>query len=215
MMSRYKNLLKLLTIILLCSIVGGCASLEPTIPNEQYTGPYPSVLNAFADKNPLLANELAKLPEFQDGISEEEVATLEKLMRVYDDNPDAFDRAFERMYQVGIPEIRKYCSPLQATYWISQKNANSLKPLIERYNIKAIIAIGWEFYDRDKWKDSGDVIDRLNAPELVQYWFLNNFTYDWSKFWLTAPSAYPSQQRQLLKLKKEYALMLLISLIPA
>ncbi len=203
MMSRYKNLLKLLTIILLCSFVGGCVSLEPTMPNGRYSGPYPSELNAFADKNSLLANELVKLPEFQDGISEEEVATLEKLLRVYDDNPDAFDRAFERMYQVGIPEVRKFCSPLQASFWISQQNIDGLKPLIENYNLKKLLDEGWRFYKPGPlWKDPVEIIDRLNAPELVQYWFVRNFMYDWSKFWVTAPSALPQSVKRTIKTKK-------------
>jgi hypothetical protein len=207
-MSRYKNLLILLSIILLSSFAGGCGgvsletAIEPTIPNQQYSGRLSSVFNAFADKNPLLANELAKLPAFQNGVSEEEMATLETLMRVYDDNPDAFDRAFAQMYKVGIPEVRKYCSPLEAAYWIAQKNADSLKALIKKYNTEVFLANGWEFYDQAKWKNSGDVIDRLNAPELVQFWFLNNFTYAWRKFWIRTSSAGPQSAATTLRTKK-------------
>lgn len=52
-----------------------------------------------SEKNGLLAGELGKLPELQDGIASSEAAALEKLMKLYEDNPNAFDHAFQEMYQ--------------------------------------------------------------------------------------------------------------------
>ncbi|MBT8352598.1 MAG: hypothetical protein KJO26_15375 [Deltaproteobacteria bacterium] len=200
--SSFWNLSRFIIILVFSLQFSGCASLDPSKPNLPYAGnTCPPVLNELADKNPLLAHELAKLPELQDDISEEEVTTLEQLMKVYNDNPEAFNKAFEQMYQVGKPEVRKYCSPLQAIFWLSQQNADGLKPLIENYKTKVLLAVGWEFYNKERWKDPADVIDRLNAPELVQYWFINNFTYDWSKFMIRAPSAYPQTASTTIKIK--------------
>lgn len=74
----------------------GCAVSKPNTPN---LGPYPSGFNELAHKNPLLAEELGKLPELQDGISEEEVAALGKIVEAYNDDPDAFEAAFIEMYK--------------------------------------------------------------------------------------------------------------------
>ena len=123
MKPQYNTPLNLVVAILLCFIAGGCTSLEsivlePTVPNEPYSGPYPSSFNELADKNPLLAHELAKLPELQDGISEEEALALSVIVKLYNDDPVAFETAFSKMYKIGIPEVRKYCSPLQALFWL-------------------------------------------------------------------------------------------------
>jgi hypothetical protein len=66
----------------------------------------------------LLAQEIGKLPEIQDGISDSEAIALEKLCDLYMKNPENFNKTFEKMYQVGKPEVRRYCSPLQAVYWL-------------------------------------------------------------------------------------------------
>jgi len=95
--------------------LSGCAT---TIPNIPFAGPYPQCFNELSAKNPLLANELAKLPESQDGISNDENKALGKLVTLYNKNQGAFDKAFQEMYQIGKPEVRKYCSPLQAFYWL-------------------------------------------------------------------------------------------------
>ena len=118
MKPHYKTLLNMIVAILLCSICSGCTSLGPTVPNEPYSGPYPSFINELADKNPLLAQELAKLPELQDGFSEEEIIALERIVELYKNDPNRFNAAFSKMYQVGIPKVRRYCSPLQAFFWM-------------------------------------------------------------------------------------------------
>ena len=73
---QYYTILNLLSVILLCSIFGGCTSIGTTKPNDLYPGPYPTEFSDFSVKNPLLAQELVKLPEFQDGISEKEATAL-------------------------------------------------------------------------------------------------------------------------------------------
>jgi len=35
----------------------------------------------------------------------------------------------DKMYQVGIPEVRKYCSPLQALFWLACENRIQAQPL--------------------------------------------------------------------------------------
>jgi hypothetical protein len=213
--------------------------------------------------NPLLASEIRKLPEFQDGIAIQEEKALYALVELYADNPKIFSNAFEQMYQVGIPEIRKYCSPLQALFWLiedgKEKEINELlKPYTRKlnaYTIDRLLKKAWIFdksaeieptkkvlqltqdeaqsiiseLSKDKqdfykdmshetindtlfrqykgipgyfpkeirktiksylkqipnenyknyvrWKDFNTVLDRLNSPELVDYWIWNNIKY--------------------------------------
>ena len=61
-----KNGTKLLLGLYFVAVFFGCAASKPNTP---YPGPYPSGFNEVASKNQLLAEELGKIPELQDGIS--------------------------------------------------------------------------------------------------------------------------------------------------
>jgi hypothetical protein len=67
-----------------------------------------------------LARELGKLPELQDGVDQDDLEALRVIRTVYRENPKEFDAAFAEMYKVGKPEVRRYCSPLQALYWLAE-----------------------------------------------------------------------------------------------
>jgi hypothetical protein len=252
MMSQYKTRLKLIFTILLCSIVGGCATFGPTIPNTPYKGPYPTSFDKLSLKNPLLAQEIGKLPELQDGISESESTALDHFVRLYSNNTKLFDKAFQEMYQVGLPEVRKYCTPLQALYWLVEDGkVDELHSQIHNYSLRNLLSSSWNFnvrfelealdlseqeaqeivdainkdviwyakyqetakdvvklcynknpndiplkyreliengnnykitkvqFDRNnlRWKDYNIVIDRLNAPELLDYYIYRNISY--------------------------------------
>ena len=104
------------------SLLSSCASLGPFKPNTPFVGVLPSSFQYVEKRNPLLATELRKLPEVLSGNGE----GLEGVIELYDSMPDTFDRVFARMYgeksedawAVGYPEIRQYCTPLQALYWL-------------------------------------------------------------------------------------------------
>lgn len=245
MMSKYNTLLKLAAAFLLCSILEGCSL--PTKPNEPYSGPYPSGFNELSNKNPLIAKELAKLPELQDGISEEEATSLDNLVKLYDANPDKFEKAFEQMYKLGIPEVRKYCAPLQAVFWLSEDGKHEeIKKIVFSYSLENLLEKAWNFdaaavpdaqilqaihgindptirqqytdywkvignlrlqkllvidlkyiekvvskdareiiknfkTENPKWSDFTTVTERLNAPELVDYYEQRRLTY--VKYW--------------------------------
>ncbi|NQV00472.1 MAG: hypothetical protein HQ538_07065 [Parcubacteria group bacterium] len=229
-------------LIVVALAFAGCAT--PTKPNIPYSGPIQG-LDKIAQRNHLLATELRKLPEIQDGVSAEERDALEKIVELYDRFPDKFDEAFEQMYQVGMPDVRKYCSPLQALFWLVEDGNTSLcNQVINEYDLRTLIIGGWtteesigvhskiEEADKleemcidqalkeeifpyvlpeevineaikypekfgmkeykglglideqlknheKKWGDFDTVVDRLNAPELIDYYEKNNFTYDY------------------------------------
>jgi hypothetical protein len=231
----------IVTVILFC----GCAS-QPNIP---YPGAYPAKFNELAQKNPLLSQELAKLPEIQDGISAPEAAALDTIVELYNNNPDVFDKAFDQMYQIGLPNVRKYCSPLQALFWlaIDGEEPERITNILVNFSLKELLAKAWEEFemlfktekqifeiingitdenerkiyiddlkDRNfermqkfilmdfkrnpaifsrptrkkikqairlskktqRWKDFSLVIDRLNAPELLDFYINKNIRYE-------------------------------------
>lgn len=230
----------------LCVFLSACASFGPTKPNQVFEGPYPPSYYELAGKNFLLAQELGRLPELQDGISPPEATALEQIGVLYDRDPATFSSAFQQMYQVGNSEARKYCSPLQALFWLAEDGElrEETNPLVD-YSLVRLLFEAWKFderflklsltdiktvlsgiADRDlrkyysesihdsrlqehihrmilsdvkttptlfskeareiikkssiensRWKDFHDVIARLNAPELVDYYTKNNFHY--------------------------------------
>jgi len=226
-------------IYFLWAILLGCS----TTPNLPYQGSgYPSSFAKLALNKRLLANELGKLPELQDGISEKEARALDAIVKFYHENPDAFDSAFKQMYQIGLPEVRKYCSPLQALFWLAESGEiEEKKDLIKGYSLEQLLDMSWKFenssrisklqiaeiidgiknekmrndylgyskrlptniivrfinedYNRNKcaftkeakkiiddikdprWNNFDVVIERLNAPELIDYYERRRFNY--------------------------------------
>jgi hypothetical protein len=141
-MPQYNTVLKLVVTILLYSIVGGCTSSGPSKPNTAHQGSYPISFNELSAKNSLLAQEIAKLPEIKNGISKTDATALEKLCSLYAENPESFDAAFKQMYQIGIPEIRKYCSPLQAVFWLALDGKLEAE-IITEYSLHALLSKAW------------------------------------------------------------------------
>jgi hypothetical protein len=176
------SIVKLFNYVLVVIVLLNCASSTPTKPNIPYAGPYPTSFKVLTESNPLLVQELGKLPEIQDGISLTEIVSLDKLAKLYDRDKIAFDRTFEKMYEAGIPETRKYCSPLQALFWlIEDGNIEGIN--IVEYSQKVLIFEAWlkkGFENNDekgRWQDFGIVTDRLNSPELIEFYIRWNFTH--------------------------------------
>ena len=90
------HLSKFIIIFVLTLYLSGCASLGPTKPNLPYAGnAHPAVLNELAQTNPLFVQELGKLPEIQDGISEKEMSVLNDIVELYRSDQENFDNSFK------------------------------------------------------------------------------------------------------------------------
>jgi hypothetical protein len=167
---QYRSSLSLVYAISLCLLITGCASLQPTMPNEPYSGPFPPSFSALAQQDRLLSREIAKLPEIQDGVSGNDTIVLEKLVKLYDSDPGAFEIAFEAMYQTGIPETRKYCSPLQALFWIiDEGNMDVAQDVIRNYSLKKLLTSAWNFQIKPiAFSDEqlSEIIDNMNDKQL-------------------------------------------------
>jgi hypothetical protein len=161
--------------------LSSCTSFGPTKPNDSFNGPYPDNFKQLFYNNKLLAKEIGKLPEIQDGISDIEAKAIELICKLYAEDPDSFDKAFKQMYQVGKPEVRKYCSPLQALYWLALddklKQADISDYALTGLLNKAWYMPGFELDGTGRWDDFNDVTERLNSPDLVDYYVSRNFSY--------------------------------------
>jgi len=102
------------------------------------------LLAEIAEKNSLLALELAKLPEVKNNISRKQVESLKNILSLYEIDPVVFNKAFDQMYQEGIPEKRKFCTPLQALFWFSGKARFSKQhnPLLD-YDLEILLNKAW------------------------------------------------------------------------
>jgi hypothetical protein len=179
---NFWHLLRFIIILVLPLSILGCA-VGPTKPNPPYAGnTYPTVLNELAQANPLLGNELGKLPELQDGISETEMSALGDIVELYKSDPANFVNVFNEMYKVGLPKSRKYCSPLQALYWLVEDGKiDTFHTQIEDYSLNKLLYASWDFNEPDKnierWSDFNSVTDRLNAPKLLNFYINGNIYY--------------------------------------
>ena len=157
-----------------------CSSIGPTRPNEPYPAPYLDSLDRLSEKNPLLAKEIGKLPELQDGISSKDAHAIDNILEMYSKNPNAFENSLAEMYKIGIPEVRRYSSPLQALYWLAEDNRTeeATSFLANDFSLKTLLNLAWNFNDQ-RWQDFYVVMDRLNSPELIDYYERSRFHYDY------------------------------------
>lgn len=135
-------------------LIGCVTASGPTKPNITYSGPYPERFSIIQQANPVLATELGKLPEIQDGIDAADEKALNTIVDLYQGNRTKFDQMFTEMYEEGRPEVRKYNSPLQAFYWIlSDYDESYAKKLISKYSSKELLQFGWNFSKnaRESW----------------------------------------------------------------
>lgn len=192
-------------IFLICLL--GCYSYLPTKPNPANTD-YPGY-DEFRVSNPLLAKELGKLPELKDGISPLEVSALDQLLHLYKMNPRAFDRTFKRMYKVGLPEVRAYCSPLQGLFWLAEDGKfKETASIVQDYSLHRLLESAWSFEDMVQGK-----ILRLSEEQIQEITrYLDEKESAWlekfppeqkNKFisirYAWEPNAFPKEAREIIK----------------
>lgn len=185
MRKRHQNRMKPfygLIVFFTLLLTAGCSSVGGSKPNSPYDGPYPDFFNALASGNPVLAEEIGRLPEIRDGLSDSETRALKELADMYQSDPEAFNRSFEQMNRVGLPQVRKYCSPLQAVFWLAMDGRlqDNRKTILEKYFLAGLLLLSWNTYD-DRWQDFDTVMDRLNSPDLIDYYLRNTVTYKYER----------------------------------
>ena len=131
-------------------------------------------------QDPGLALEVGKLPEFQGAIDEKTVVALERFTHAVKMATPSQKENLTMLLNEGKPSVRRYCTPLQAIFWIFEKSDPDdilgwplLKLLDEAWYPNKL-----EFTPPDRWKDFDLVTERLNSPSLIDYYEIRNFRYD-------------------------------------
>lgn len=132
-----------------------------------------------------LALEVGKLPEFQGKIGESQVQALTKFINLIANASQTEKANLAEFMKVGLPDVRRYCTPLQAIFWLLEKkdyNLEKRSPLrcnwpSSRMCLNDLLSEAWDFSEKDRWNDYTTVIERLNAPELVDYYERARFIY--------------------------------------
>jgi hypothetical protein len=243
----FKGMLLAVFLAVLILFISGFTSLGPAKLNTPYSEKLTDNLNKLEQWNPIVAKEIRKLPEIQDGVSDFEAKAIDELVEIYSETGYSFDNAFEQMYQVGKPEVRKFCSPLQALFWlVVDKKVEITKETVADYSLEKLLNNAWNFskkpiylseeqisvvidnitdqsmkklylenkHDKDfllrlitinykskrhifnykakkiiknakelrdkgsQWADFNTVVERLNDPNLIDYYELRNFSYE-------------------------------------
>lgn len=193
----------------LCLFLMTCASITETkkpekhpdiIQPTQFKEEVERELSQLSKTNPVLAEELRKLPELKKGLNEKGVLALNRVVTFYvrSTNPEV-KQTFDRILSIGKKERRKFSAPLQALFWVAEEqeislNENPLKIFHkEKYRgfnrnigedeevISFVYNIWRKTYHTDKWKDPNEVMDRLNSPHLFDLFFRDNIAYDFDK----------------------------------
>lgn len=138
--------------------------------------------------NQELAIELKKLPDFKH-IEIKDVEAVEDILDLtkYE---SVFGTTFETIFNEGIKDKRKYCSPLEALVWImydyERAGLEREKPYEKYYQRKyrqfwwdendyalmRLVRFSWEKSSSSldpqlkKWENFDEVVDRLNSPSL-------------------------------------------------
>lgn len=263
--------------MILFSLLCSCAKHTSTTPNIAFGGEYPQSFSVIKNTNPLLAKEIGKLPELQDGISPEEAAAIEILADAYKKSTNRFNDAFQKMNDVGIPSVRKFCVPLQALFWLAEDGREkAVDKQITNFNLESLLNASWdskrnfnlqsinvsegkaleilESLDKTKFwyqglekspnealvycynlipeafpakyrrfieglpdvtsarkrfnlkkrrlSDADAIIDRLNDPQLLEYWLYKNFIYDWKKYYAMTKTGIPKSVAHTIQSKR-------------
>lgn len=125
----------------------GCAGQYKTTPNVPCTGKTTSALfSILLKQNFRLVEELGKLPDLQDGISEPEKQALKNLDDIYNTHENAFQIAFNHMYAIGIAGNRKYCTPLEAFFWLIINGKSDIaKNILKNYSLTGLLDVAWQY----------------------------------------------------------------------
>jgi hypothetical protein len=134
--------------------------------------------------DPVLALEVGKLPEFQKEIGPKQIVALTRIVDLTVHATDQDKANLGKFLKIGLPAVRRYSATLQAIFWILEREDydsenNPLKCDSPNFNrcLSNLLRNAWKFKEKDRWNDYETVTDRLNAPELVDYYELKKFVY--------------------------------------
>jgi len=133
-------------------------------------------------KNPELTVELGRIPEFADNkVSQEDLESLRNFVNGYlKYRNSAVDENIKEMIDtVGKKKYRRFCTPIQAIFWIAEKEEIIKENNPFEINVYNLLIKSWRKsgYKGKKWDSFNEVVDRLNDPYLLSRYMLDNFNF--------------------------------------
>jgi len=160
-------------------LVFGCStSILPTHPNISgicriRSAEVRDLFHQLYSIDSVVAVEVGKLPEFQSNIGEPQVQALGRFLNLVANASWGENENLTRLLRTGRPDVRKYSAPLQAIFWVLEKKADEN---VLGYSLEQLLDKAWDFSD-SRWEDFDSVVDRLNAPRLIDYFERKRFVY--------------------------------------
>ncbi|MBW1768924.1 MAG: hypothetical protein JRJ65_17995 [Deltaproteobacteria bacterium] len=133
-----------------------------------------SVLEKINTYNNSLGSEITKIPGYQNSLNGKQLIALNRLESIMKNISPQQIHTLQSFLRVGIPAKRAYCTPLQAVLWILEKENDAQ---ILQYTLEELLDKAWIFTESNRWNDYEVVTDRLNAPQLVNYYERIRFSY--------------------------------------
>jgi predicted transglutaminase-like cysteine proteinase len=151
-----------------------------------------------------VALEIGRLPEFQKTTEKRYLGALRRFIGIMEKAGAEEKANLNNLLNVGKLEFRPYSTPLQSIIWLLETDSpqkkverssrywaaqawtpNSFKEESEepempilRHSLEWLLDHAWDFSDKAKWGNFDEVTDRLNTPELVNYYEQAEFTYE-------------------------------------
>jgi hypothetical protein len=117
-----------------------------------------------------LALEAGRLPAFQKEINEKTLLTLTRFTDLIENAQPEQKSGLESLLSIGIKESRRYSAPLEAVFWILEQDDSSQNKEILSLSLENLLDKAWNFSEKTRWQDYESVTERLNAPELINYY---------------------------------------------
>jgi hypothetical protein len=117
-----------------------------------------------------LALEAGRVPAFQKNIKEKESLALARFTELLGTATPEQKTNLESLLNIGLKDSRRYSSVLEAIFWTLEKNDYDRNKQLLGFPLGKLLDKSWDFSDKSRWGDYETVTDRLNAPEVVNYY---------------------------------------------
>jgi len=154
-----------------------------------------------------LPEELERLPDLgQTRYDEKALKSVENIAHdaLLYSAKEQIERMIRTMLDEGIKGKRKYCSALEAWFWLASEEVPDetrnpsysifqTNALLRFSSVPELVRHSWRYssasakYTSDKWKDFEVVVDRLNSPRLLWIYMSSNFAYSTTTPWRDIP----------------------------
>lgn len=153
------------------------ASQLPALPSNPQTSkqeplpePTRTAFQSLFNLNRDLALEAGRLPAFQKDLREKDTLALARFTEMVGRATPEQKNNLEAILSIGLKEYRRYSAPLEAIFWVLEKGDYDQNKQLLQLPLEEVLDQSWDFSDRTRWGDYETVTDRLNAPELVNYY---------------------------------------------